>query len=144
MIAYWDRLTPLLGDGVETAFTVPRPFTPGTATVIRAGLPRLRDNPDEGWDESDAGLGIIRMHVPPLPGDVMLLHYLDTTPDPPSVPSGPPTSAVVYTAAVNSLLESQAVSAQVVNTRVSSRVSSNEISATVETEEVLSTVRRCV
>lgn len=67
-------------DGVNTTFTVPEPYTAGTAGVFLNGLLQKRDLED-GYTEQ-ALVGAIEMNEPPRVGDVVLIMYTITTPDP--------------------------------------------------------------
>ncbi len=75
-------------DGVNTVFTVSRPYTVGSTAVFRNGLLQQR-NLDDGWFETDPNAGIITMKEPPSAygwPDVIQVFFLDRTPSPAPAP----------------------------------------------------------
>ncbi len=63
-------------DGANRTFYTSLPYGPGTTALFLNGQLKRADY-DDGWVESDPGIGKIVLEEAPLPGDVVQVFYLD-------------------------------------------------------------------
>jgi len=70
-------------DGVNTVFTVSRPYQPGSVAVFLNGQLKRRDL-DDGWTETGPAAGIVTLTEAPRSAgvcpDVLQIFFLDTSP----------------------------------------------------------------
>lgn len=70
-------------NGLNTVFTVSRPYLPGTTAVFLNGLLQEKSL-DDGWLETDPSGGIVTLKEAPrssgLSPDVVQIFFIDTTP----------------------------------------------------------------
>jgi hypothetical protein len=62
-------------DGVNTTFQTPTPYIEGTLAVFLNGQLKRQDFED-GWQETNPGIGIFDLNIAPIDGDVVQTFYL--------------------------------------------------------------------